>query len=91
MGMPMPRPPSPQLPPNPPADTELQALKARIAQVWAVREALKRALNQGATPPSQGLRELETVDQALAELDTRFKRLWDLQQITHNAPPKEPA
>lgn len=87
----MPFPPSPESPPCPPAGLELQALKARIAQVWAVREALKRALIQGATPPSRGLRELETVDQALAELDTRFKRLWDLQQNTHNAASKESA
>jgi hypothetical protein len=61
-------------------------LKARIAQVWAVREGLKVALIQGATSPSQGLRELETVDRELAELDTRFKRLWDLQQTLEEAP-----
>lgn len=78
-------------PPTPPSDLELQDLKARIGQIWAVREGLKRALNQGAKSPSRGLRELEAVDRQLAELDTRFKRLWDLQQITNNAQLKEPA
>ena len=67
-------------PSSQPAALEMQDLKARIAQIWAVREGLKCALNQGAASPSRGLRELEAVDQQLAELDTRFKRLWDLQQ-----------
>jgi hypothetical protein len=64
----------------------MQDLKARIAQVWGVREGLKCALNQGAVLPSRGLRELEAVDRELAELDTRFKRLWDLQQTLEETP-----
>ena len=79
MGMSMQKPPpaSPPGLPATPAQLEMQRLKASIAQVWAQRECLKLALNEGAQPPSQGLRELESIDRELAELDTRFKRLWD--------------
>lgn len=62
-----------------PADSEIQRLKARIVLVWARRESLKQALDSGAVPPNRGLRELESVDRELAELDTRFKRLWDMR------------
>lgn len=61
------------------ADSEIQRLKARIALVWARRESLKQSLDTGAVPPNRGLRELEGVDRELAELDTRFKRLWDMR------------
>jgi hypothetical protein len=71
------------------ADREMQRLKACISQVWAQRESLKQALNQGAMPPSQGLRDLEGVDRELAELDTCFKRLWDATNAMTHANPEE--
>lgn len=75
--------------PAPLADSEMLRLKARIALVWARRESLKQALNTGAIPPNRGLRELESVDRELAELDTHFKRLWDMSNNIANANPKE--
>jgi len=89
MAMPIPALPSTVSPLSPPTDAEVQDLKARIAQVWAVREGLKHALNQCVASPSRGLRELEAVDRQLAELDSRFKRMWDLQQNANKAQPKE--
>jgi hypothetical protein len=91
MGMSMQN-PNPTLQPSPsgmPADQEMQRLKACIAQVWARRESLKRALSEGGMPASQGLRELEGVDRELAELDTRFKRLWDEAKNMAQINPKE--
>lgn len=84
--------PNPTVQPSPsgtPAALEMQRLKAGITQIWARRESLKQALNEGALLPSQGLRELESVDLELAELDTRFKRLWDETNAKNNANPKE--
>jgi hypothetical protein len=72
------------------AAQEMQCLKARIAQVWAQRERLKQALNEGVMLPSQGLRDLEAVDRELAELDMRFKRLWDGASLKTNTNSKEP-
>jgi len=89
MAMPIPALPSTVSPLSPPTDAEVQDLKARIAQVWAVREGLKHALNQCVASPNRGLRELEAVDRQLAELDSRFKRMWDLQQNANKAQPKE--
>lgn len=59
---------------------ELADLKARIAQTFARREALKQALSNGSVPPRQGFKELAEVDAALSALDSRFKQLWDAQQ-----------
>jgi len=64
--------------PNTDADQEMQRLKVRIAQVWARRESLKEALADGAMSLRQGFRELEAADRELSELDTRYKRLWDM-------------
>ena len=58
---------------------ELADLKARIAQTFAQREALKQALGNGSVPPRQGFKELAEVDAALSALDSRFKQLWDAQ------------
>lgn len=71
------------------AAQEIQGLKARIALIWARRESLKQALNEGVMPPSRGLRELEGVDRELAALDTRFKRLWDEAKTVAHANPEE--
>jgi len=70
-------PTSPLNPLDTPAGLEIAQLKSRIAQVWAEREELKNALNQGALSFIHGMRKLEVVDLELAELDTRFKQLWD--------------
>lgn len=59
------------------AQTEIQGLKARIAQVWVMREDAKKALETGATSFREGMRQLEATDRELSELDMRFKRLWD--------------
>jgi hypothetical protein len=70
-------PASPPISPDTPAGLEMAQLKSRIAQVWAERERLKNALNEGAMTIIHGLRKLEAVDRELAALDTRFKQLWD--------------
>ncbi len=70
-------------------DTEIQGLKDRIAQVWAQREAAKRALESGATPFREGMRHLEATDRELSELDLRFKRLWDASKASAPATHKE--
>ncbi len=57
--------------------SELTQLKSRIAQVYAQREAMKRALESGTVPPRAGLDQLETIDRALSGLDARYKVLWD--------------
>jgi hypothetical protein len=72
------------------ATQEMQGLKVRIAQVWAQRESLKQALNEGAMAPSQGLHDLEAVDRELAQMDTRFKRLWDGANLKTSTNSKEP-
>ncbi len=58
---------------------ELAYLKARIASVFAQREALKADLSSGKLRPRQGFAALETVDAELSALDSRFKALWDKQ------------
>lgn len=63
---------------------ELAALKARIASVFARREQLKQAMGEGSMPPRQGFRALESVDAELSALDSRFKQLWDAQQVRPN-------
>jgi hypothetical protein len=59
---------------------EIIQLKARIAQVYAQREGLKRALETGALAPRAGLQQLDETDRLLSALDTRFKALWDAAQ-----------
>ena len=59
---------------------EMQRLRARIAEVVARRDALKQAIEKGELPPSRGLRQLESLDRELSELDTAFKQRWDAQQ-----------
>lgn len=56
---------------------ELTSLKSRIAQVYAQREAMKRALESGAVAPRAGFSQLETIDRELSGLDARYKVLWD--------------
>jgi hypothetical protein len=56
---------------------EISQIKARIAQVFAQREGLKRALETGALAPRAGLQQLDETDRLLSALDTRFKALWD--------------
>lgn len=63
-----------------PAEQEIQRLKSRIAEVYAHREQLKRALEIGALPPRAGFTQLEQTDRELSALDTRFKTLWDAAQ-----------
>jgi hypothetical protein len=56
---------------------EISQLKARIAEVYAQREQLKRALETGDLAPRAGFSQLNETDRLLSDLDTRFKRLWD--------------
>ncbi|MBW8307242.1 MAG: hypothetical protein K0M46_10555 [Thiobacillus sp.] len=56
---------------------EISQLKGRIAEVYAQREQLKRALETGDLAPRTGFRQLNETDRLLSDLDTRFKRLWD--------------
>lgn len=63
------------------SETELQQLKARIAEVVAEREALKRAIESGRLGAAEGLRRLELLDNELSALDTAFKRDWDARQF----------
>lgn len=60
-----------------PAELEMQQLKGRIAEVYARREQLKRALESGALAARAGFSQLEQTDRELSDLDSRFKRLWD--------------
>jgi hypothetical protein len=60
---------------------ELQRLRQRITDLVAQRDALKQAIETGALrPSSEGLRQLESLDQTLSALDTAFKQRWDAQQ-----------
>lgn len=59
---------------------EMDKLRACIAAVFARREQLKQALDEGSMPVRQGFQELEAVDKELSALDSRFKQLWDAQQ-----------
>jgi hypothetical protein len=62
-------------------ETELQRLKAHIAEVVTEREVLKRAIESGRLGAAEGLRRLEPLDNELSALDTAFKRDWDAQQF----------
>lgn len=55
----------------------MQQLKERIAEVYARRERLKRALADGDLALRAGLAQLDTTDRELSELDSRYKVLWD--------------
>ncbi len=68
------------------AEQEIQHLKRRIAEVYARREDLKRALEAGAVAPRAGFTQLEETDRELSGLDTRFKQRWDASR----APPPHP-
>lgn len=70
------------------ADAELQQLKSRIAEVYARRERLKQALDNGQLAPRAGFPQLDTVDRELSDLDTRFKAMWD---AGHGRTPAHPA
>jgi hypothetical protein len=61
-------------------EQEISRLKDRIAQVYALRERLKQALETGALVPRAGFRQLDETDRLLSDLDTRFKTLWDAAQ-----------
>jgi hypothetical protein len=88
---------------HPQADspTDLHRLKARITEVYAQRERLKRELDTGVLAPRAGFIQLNETDRLLSDLDTRFKTLWDAAQqsrpaihpATHwaHATPLEPA
>jgi hydrogenase maturation protease len=62
----------------------MATLKADIAALFARRESLKQEAQQ--TRAREARRklwaELENVDARLSELDSRYKRLWDMQQDT---------
>jgi hypothetical protein len=72
---------------EPPTQQEIHRLKARIAEVYAQREGLKRALEQGAIAPRSGLLQLDATDRLLSDLDTRFKTLWDAARTSAQASP----
>lgn len=59
---------------------EMERLKARIAEMAARRDAIKRAIETGELSAARGLRQLEPLDRELSELDTAFKQRWDAQQ-----------
>lgn len=61
-------------------EPEIQQIKQRIAAVYAQREALKLALEQGGLTPRAGFAQLEATDLELSGLDSRFKQLWDAAQ-----------
>ncbi|MEW5771478.1 MAG: hypothetical protein AB1831_14080 [Pseudomonadota bacterium] len=74
------------------AEQEMQEVKRRIAEVYARREALKRALEVGTVAPRAGLARLDEIDVELSALDSRFKCLWDdaqqaLRHAAHLAAP----
>lgn len=69
-------------------DEEMQKLKSRIAEVFARRERLKQALNDGSLQPRSGFPQLEATDSELSALDSRYKRLWD---AAHPRVPYHPA
>jgi hypothetical protein len=58
----------------------MQQLKQQIAQVFAEREQLKQALENGSVKPSAGFSRLDAIDLALSRLDSEFKTLWDQTQ-----------
>lgn len=58
----------------------MQGLKRRIAEVFARREQLKQALESGALAPRAGFAALQGVDSELADLDGRYKVLWDARR-----------
>lgn len=61
-------------------EPEIHQVKQRIAAVYARREALKLALEQGDLTPRAGFAQLEATDQELSGLDSRYKQLWDATQ-----------
>jgi len=61
-------------------ELEISRLKARIAEVHARRERLKRELETGMLAPRAGFIQLDETDRLLSDLDTRFKTLWDAAQ-----------
>jgi len=68
------------------AEQEMQQIKGRIAEVYARREGLKRALDSGALAPRSGFAQLDATDRELSDLDTRFKSLWDAAHLPGAAP-----
>ena len=68
-------------------EEEMQQLKGRIAAVYALREDLKSALENGALVPAAGFAQLGVIDGELSYLDTRFKTLWDDSHPHANVPP----
>jgi hypothetical protein len=68
-------------------EPEIQQVKQRIAAVYARREALKLALEQGGLTPRAGFAQLEATDLELSGLDSRFKQLWDAAQANSSSAP----
>jgi len=64
------------------AEQKIQQLKARIAEVYARRERLKRELETGVMAARAGLAQLAETDRELSGLDSRFKTLWDAAQAS---------
>lgn len=60
-----------------PVEQEIQQLKCRIAEVYARRERLKKALDLGELAPRAGFAQLDATDRELSGLDSRYKALWD--------------
>lgn len=68
--------------PTPPTEAdELIQLKTRIATLWANREGLKQQLAAGTLAPHAGLRQLETLDRELSDLDSRFEALMRAERV----------
>lgn len=61
-------------------EQEIHYIKQRIAAVYAQREQLKQALEQGGLTPRAGFAQLEATNQELSGLDSRFKQLWDAER-----------
>lgn len=70
-------------------DQRMNALRSRIAQTVAQRDALKLALERGAIQPRHGLRELMEIDARLSQLDSEFKALWDRHNPPRNQVPQK--
>ncbi len=72
-------------------EQDLQQLKVRIAEVYARREWMKKALENGTIASRAGLVQLEATDLELSDLDSRFKVLWDVANSRSSPAPHSAA
>ena len=68
-------------------EQEIEQIKARIAEVYARRERLKKELETGAVTPRDGFTRLDEIDRELSELDSRFKQRWDAARASSAVAP----